>query len=67
MKWFRNNWKSSDSVVGLGEIGEAPRLSAITAWTLAHGVPYSYVTAEFLEDVCEDDEPQRRHPDPEMS
>jgi len=67
MKWFRNNRKCSDAVVGFGDTSEALRLSAVTAWTLAHGVPYSYVTAEFLEDVCGDDEPQRRHPDPEMS
>jgi hypothetical protein len=65
MKWFRNNRKGSDAVIDVGDASKAPRISAIIAWTLAHEVPYSYVTAEFLEDVYGNDEPQRRHTDAE--
>ena len=39
-----------------------PRLSAITAWALAHGVPYSHVVPQFLEDARRDDEQRGRRP-----
>lgn len=60
MKMFRRVKKSPEAPVASSDPSTGPRLSAVTAWALAHGVPYSHVVPEFLEDVCRDDEQTRR-------
>ena len=66
MKLFRRHDKGRDTRAPLdGEEPTGPRLSAITAWALAHGVPYSHVVPEFLEDVQRGDERPTQSPDNE--
>ena len=66
MRRFRRHDKGRDSEAPhVGEASTGPRLSAISAWALAHGVPYSHVVPEFLEGVRRDDERPTQPPDNE--